>query len=87
MTDYTRTPEDIAADRELQELVAQHAARQLASPIDHYPAEAEPVAPVGMTLEDEAEIEMLIEMANAGIDGDERAAIDRLVTVLEDGPA
>lgn len=87
MTTPIRPPDDIESDRELQELVAHHAARQVGSPIDTYPVEPEPVEPVGMTLSDEAEIELLIELADAGRDGDERAAIDRLIDVLDDAPA
>lgn len=87
MTRPMPIPDEIEADRELQDLVAHHAARQVGSPIETYPVEAEPVAPVGMTLADEAELELLIELADAGRDGDERATIDRLIDVLDDAPA
>ena len=87
MTHTTRTPDDGEADRELQELVSQHTARHLGSPIESYPVEPEPVEPVGMTLADEAEAELLIELSDAGRDGDERAAIDRLIDALDDAPA
>ncbi|HEV2128682.1 MAG TPA: hypothetical protein VGR22_08700 [Thermomicrobiales bacterium] len=48
-----------------------------------YPVDAEIVAPVGMSVEDEGELEGLLQMADANRDGDEQAAIERLVTILD----
>lgn len=73
-------------DRRLRELVSQHAARRLGAPIASYPVQDELVEPAGMTLGEEAELELLLEMADASLDGDEQAAIERLVAVLGGAP-
>lgn len=76
------TPEQrFDQDRKLRELVSRHAARRLGAPAATDPA------PVGLSHADEAELEVLLELADAGRDGDERAAIARLVTALDREPA
>jgi hypothetical protein len=73
-------------DEKLQTLVSEHAAQRLHAPFPASSAGEVIVEPVGMTLEDEAEVEILIELADAPLDGDERAAITRLVTALDEAP-
>lgn len=70
-------------DQELRELVSQHAARYLSSPVNPYPIEEKVVEPEGMTVQDEAELESLLEMADPTGSGDEQAAIERLVDLLD----
>lgn len=74
-------------DQKLRELVRQHAARRLGASIAAYPVQNDLVEPVGMTQGEEAELAILIELADAGRDGDEQAAIERLVTVLDGAAA
>jgi hypothetical protein len=81
-TDETRVT---STDRKLRELVGEHAARRLSSPIKPYPIGDEVVEPEGMSARDEAELESLLEMADPAGSGDEQAAIDRLVELLEPG--
>jgi hypothetical protein len=74
------------ADEDLRELVSQHAARNL-----HDVAISDPtqgiVEPQGMSVADEAELEVLLELADPAGTGDEQAAIERLVTALDEGAA
>lgn len=71
-----------ATEHKLRELIGQRATRRLRAPFPASSAGEQLVEPVGMTLADEAEIEILIELADPRLDGDERAAIKRLTTVL-----
>jgi hypothetical protein len=70
-------------DQKLRELVSQHAARNIDDVVISDPTQGI-VAPEGMSIADEAELEILLEMADPAGTGDEQAAIERLVTILEE---
>jgi hypothetical protein len=77
-----KSTQPTTTDLKLRELIGTHAARRLGAPI----VAADSVAPVGLTPADEAELETLLQLANPSLDGDEQAAIERLVSVLETAP-
>ncbi len=68
-------------DEQLARLVGQHAVRN----VDEagFDVIEDLVRPAGMTVEDERELSVLMQLADPGKDGDEAAAIDRLVTALD----
>lgn len=69
-------------DEEVQRLVGDYLGyRERVSPI-----EEDLIEPVGMTAEDEAALMRLLKLADANRDGDEQAAIDRLVSSLRTAP-
>lgn len=72
-----------ATDQKLRDLVSQGAARNL-----HDVAISDPtqgiLEPEGMSMADEEEIEVLLELADPAGTGDEQAAIRRLVTILDE---
>jgi hypothetical protein len=74
-----------ATDPKLLELVSQGAARNIHDVEISDPTQGI-LEPEGMTLADEEEIEIMLELADAGMDGDERGAIDRLIDVLDNVP-
>lgn len=77
------TIDPTATDQKLRKLVSQGAARNI-----HGVAISDPtqgvLEPQGMTLEDEEEIEILLELADPAGTGEEQAAITRLVTILDE---
>lgn len=72
-----------SVDERLSELIGQHAVRYISGPATPYPVDAV-VEPAGMSLADEEELSILMQLADAGLDGDEEAAIERLVAVLDE---
>ena len=70
-------------DEKLREQIGRHVVRYLSVPATAVAAEEEIVEPVGMTLSEEGELEALLILADANRDGDEQAAIERLVTMLD----
>ncbi len=72
-----------ATDQKLRDLVSQGAARNI-----HDVAISDPtqgiLEPEGMSMADEEEIEILLELADPAGTGDEQAAISRLVTILDE---
>ena len=77
----TTTP--TPTDQKLRELVSQHAARNLGDIEITDPTQGI-VEPEGMSMADEEELEILLEIADPADTGDEQAAIERLVTILDD---
>ena len=71
-----------ATDHKLRELIGKRTTRRLRAPLPKSSTGVQIVEPVGMTPAEEAEIKMLIELADPRLDGDERAAIKRLTTAL-----
>jgi hypothetical protein len=69
-------------DERLQTLVGEHAARNIHDVEITDPTQGL-VEPHGMSLADEEELEILLELADPADTGDEQAAIERLVTVLD----
>lgn len=73
-------------DQKLRELVSQHAARNLHDIVISDPTQGI-IEPEGMSVADEEELEILLELADPAGTGDEQAAIERLVAILGDPPA
>ncbi len=72
-----------ATDQKLRELVSQGAARNIRDVTISDPTQGI-LEPEGMSLEDEEEIEVLLELADPAGTGEEQAAIKRLVTILDE---
>jgi len=70
-------------DEKLQTLVSEHAARNVHDVEISDPTQGI-VDPLGMSVADEEEIEILLELADPAGTGDEQAAIERLVSVLDE---
>lgn len=73
-------------DQTLRKLVSQGVARNIHGITIPDPTQGI-LEPEGMTLEEENEIELLLVLANPSLDGDEQAAIARLVSALDPAPA
>ena len=76
--------EPTATDQKLRDLVSQGAARNIPDVAISDPTQGI-LEPEGMTLADEEEIEILLEIADPADTGDEQAAIERLINILDDG--
>lgn len=70
-------------DITLRDLIGEHLSRDLATPAGAIASEEPRIVPAGMTVEEEAELVTLLSLADANLDGDEQAAIDRLVAALD----
>lgn len=72
-----------ATDQKLRDLVSQGAARNLHDVTISDPTQGI-LEPEGMSMADEEQIEVLLELADPAGTGDEQAAIRRLVTILDE---
>jgi hypothetical protein len=70
-------------DRELRELIGQHVERRRVAPVAADAGPDATVEPVGMSVTEQVELIRLLKMADASRDGDEQAAIERLVSALD----
>lgn len=82
--DTTHTSSPIgrtSIDERLERLVGEHAVKHVdATAFETTELLAEPA---GMTMDEERELAVLMQLADPGKDGDEEAAIERLVAALE----
>lgn len=83
----TTRPDETGLDQELREHIARHAAaHHLRAEKLHY-AETGVDEPIDEELETTEEISTLLQMARPDLDGDEQAAMVRLLDALEDDEA